>query len=179
MIKSDSFYFRCLSLSCCHATIFLLPRRPSPPEPVFPDPRTHQAVIYSLTSHFTLQVKACIYLLQDRMFPAPTQPITTSADTPPFLQLATQLGQRIRPSFFQRTFQSIFIRLVRLVRTIIASQRPSRVHASLTQFLGHGMDPSLRLGRRAEHVIESAPVPGLQRYVALELERCWDLVCSY
>jgi hypothetical protein len=45
--------------------------------------------------------------------------------------------------------------------------------------LGHGVDASLRLGSRAEHVIESAPVPGLQRYVALELERYWDLVCSY
>jgi hypothetical protein len=106
------------------------------------------------------QVKTCICPSRSRKIPTSVQPITISADTPHFLQLAPQLGQRISLSFFQRTCNQFFIRLVCLVRTITASQRPSTKYAPFYALLGCGMDTSSRLGRSgrgAEHVIKSGP----------------------
>ena len=111
-------------------------------------------------SHVTLQVKTCICPSRSRKIPISVQPITISVDASHFLQLAPQLGQRISLSFFQKLCNHFFILLVCLVRTITASQRPSRVDAPFYAPLGCGMDTSSRLGRLgrgAEHVIEAAP----------------------
>jgi hypothetical protein len=80
-------------------------------------------------SHVTLQVKTCICPSRSRKIPISVQPITISVDASHFLQLAPQLGQRISLSFFQKLCNHFFILLVCLVRTITASQRPSRVDA--------------------------------------------------
>jgi len=77
-----------------------------------------------------------------------------------FSPIGSSTRSAYQPFLFQKLCNQFFIRLVCLVRTITASQRPSTVHAPFYAPLGCAMDTSSRLGRLgrgAEHVIGSAP----------------------
>jgi hypothetical protein len=105
-------------------------------------------------------VKRCICSSRSRIIPISVWPIPISADTPHFLQLAPELGQRISPSFFQRA-------CIQFSSALSASCEPSQPRNARVVYMRHfthffalvwiRASRLGRLGRCAEHVIKSAP----------------------